>query len=110
MEICKENPHNGSLSIEQVLVMSVYCSKEKRASITVSATFGHQKTRSESSNAIYLWDLRALSSKSIAWGGRRYDQGRFERLQNMLLPSGKVNFAGHYSGREKLHVLRRYPP
>ena len=80
--------------------MSVYLSKEKRASITVSATFGHQKTRSESSNAIYLWDLRALSSKSIAWGGRRYDQGRFERLQNMLLPSGKVNFAGHYSGRE----------
>ncbi len=50
--------------------------KQRRASITVSATFGHQKTRSASSNAIYLWYLRVLSSKKIAWGARCDDQGR----------------------------------
>src|SRR6266851_193359 len=27
----------------------------------------------------------------------------------MISPSSKVNFAGHTSDREKLHVLRRYP-
>jgi hypothetical protein len=48
---------------------------QPEASITVSATFGRQKTQSASSNALYLWDVRVLSSQRIAWGGRRDDQG-----------------------------------